>query len=360
MFRKRTILIGVTAIFGLGVVALKLGQVPIAKALMERMAQQNAGFDRAAALPDGLHVFICGAGSPMPDPQRSGPCTGIVAGDQIFVVDAGSGNVGNLGRMGFPIGRTQAVLLTHLHSDHMDGLGEMLLQTWINGSRTTPTPVIGPEGTEAVVDGFRAAYQIDSTYRTAHHGDKVANPGGFGGTAQEISVGGISETILEDGDLRITAVLVRHSPVEPAFGYRFDYKDRSVMISGDTIYHPGLVAVAKGADLLLHDALNPEMVEVLRSALQDRGSDHLAKIMFDIQDYHASPVDAARAANDAGVGALILHHIVPPLPSTFMHPLFLDGTEDEYAGPISIAQDGQIISLPSGGNDIEHLNGFRF
>lgn len=360
MSRKLKILLGIVAIIVIAGIGLKAGQIPIAKALMTRFAQQNAGVDRTDALPDGLHVFICGAGSPMPDPVRSGPCTGIVAGDRVFVVDTGAGSIGNLGRMRFPMGRVEAALLTHLHSDHFDGLGEFLLQSWINGSRTTPTPVIGPVGTQTVVEGFNAAYRIDSTYRTAHHGDVIANPNGYGGKAREFTIGGIAKTILEDDDLKITAVAVHHNPVEPAVAYRFDYKDRSVTLSGDTIYHPGLVAVAKGSDLLIHEALNIEMVEILRGALEDKGQKNLAKVMFDIQDYHATPVDAARAAHNAEVGALVLNHIVPPLPSRQLYPLFLKETSDAYSGDITVAEDGQIISLPAGTDDINHINGAGF
>lgn len=352
-----TTFIAVIAVLAVG---YKLAQPKIASYLMHRTTMKNAGFDRTTVLPDGIHVFICGAGSPMPDPKRSGPCTGIVAGNKVFVVDTGGGSIGNLGRMGFPLGRVDAALLTHLHSDHVDGLGEFLLQSWINGSRKTPTPVIGPVGTETVVEGFNAAYRLDSTYRTAHHGTEIADPQGFGGETREFSVGAIAETILEEDDLKITAVAVHHNPVEPAVGYRFDYKDRSVTLSGDTIYHPGLVAVAKGTDLLVHEALNIEMVEILRGALENKDLDNLAKVMFDIQDYHATPVDAARAANDAEVDALLLNHIVPPLPLKMLYPLFLQGTENEFDGTITIAEDGQIFSLPSDSDEIIHSKGFGF
>ena len=360
MSRKLQILLGVMAVVALAVIGLKAGQIHISKAVMTRLANQNAGVDRTVSLPDGLHVFICGAGSPMPDPLRAGPCTGIVAGSHVFVIDTGAGSIGNLGRMGFPMGRVQAALLTHLHSDHVDGLGEFLLQSWINGSRKTPTPVWGPKGVEEVVDGFNAAYRIDSTYRLEHHGADIADLAGFGATARALSMGEQPVVIHEVPDLTITAVSVAHHPADPALGFRIDYKDRSVTISGDTIYHPELVQMAKSTDLLLHDALNVEMVEILRAPLKNRGQTHLDKVLFDIQDYHASPVDAARAAQDAGVGALVLHHIVPPLPSRQLYPLFLKGTNDAFGGEITVAEDGQIISLPSGTDEITHINGFGF
>ena len=170
----------------LGFTGFNVFKKQIANWAFNRGVERNAGVDRSASLEDGLHVYICGSGSPMADATRVGPCLGILAGDRAFVFDAGSGSVRNLGTMGFPIGRLEGVYLTHLHSDHIDGLGELLLLSWIAGGRTSPTPISGPLGTERVVNGFNAAYQIDSTYRVAHHGTEVANPEGFGGIAIEI------------------------------------------------------------------------------------------------------------------------------------------------------------------------------
>ena len=107
-----------------------------------KSVSENIGIDRSAALEDGLHIYICGAGSPLPDPKRSGPCIGVLAGKQAFIFDAGTGGSRNLGAMGFPLGQTEQIFLTHLHSDHFDGLGEMLLGTWINGGFFVINPEI--------------------------------------------------------------------------------------------------------------------------------------------------------------------------------------------------------------------------
>ena len=179
------VLVGLAALAFLGYNLLK---IQIATRAFDRAIEQNAGVDRSAALPDGLHVYMCGTGSPMPDPARAGPCIGVLAGDKVFVFDAGAGGPRNLGAMGFPTARLDRIYLTHLHSDHIDGLGELLLNAWIGGNRSTPTPITGPVGTQEVVEGFNTVYRIDSTYRVAHHGEDVANPAGFGGTATEIEI----------------------------------------------------------------------------------------------------------------------------------------------------------------------------
>lgn len=336
-------------------------RVQVSEYLFERAVKQNIGRNTAASLGDGLHIYVCGAGSPFPDPQRGGPCLAVAAGDQHIIIDAGSGGSRSLARMGYPMGEIDAVYLTHLHSDHIDGLGELLMQAWINGGRDVPMPVHGPAGVDEVVGGFNAAYRIDSTYRTGHHGADIANPQGHGGAPVPITMPagpGGQLIVYDEGGLTITAFKVSHAPVEPAYGYRLDYMGRSVSISGDTVYDANLVAASADADLLFHDALNPEMVLRMREAISEAGRDDLAKVLNDILDYHATPADAARAAQDASVGHLVLYHTVPPLPSRALNTLFMRDTKALFDGPIEVAQDGLVYSLPAGSRAIKVTKAF--
>ncbi|HAN29739.1 MAG TPA: ribonuclease Z, partial [Haliea salexigens] len=113
-------------------------------------------------------------------PNASGPCVAVIAGESLYVVDAGTDGVRNLNRMGYQVGNIQAVFLTHFHSDHIDGLGEMGTVRWAGGDNNSPLPVYGPEGVERVVAGFNMAYAQDFSYRHAHHGDAVAPLRGAG------------------------------------------------------------------------------------------------------------------------------------------------------------------------------------
>ena len=326
----------------------------------ETLAAANVGVDHSAALKDGLHIYICGAGSPLPDPKRSGPCIGVIAGQQAFIFDAGTGGAQNLGPMGFPLHRSQAIFLTHLHSDHIDGLGQMLLGAWINSARRAPIPVTGPQGTAQIVDGFNQAYRIDQSYRSAHHGDEIANPASFGAAAREITLAGQDAAeVYQSGDVKISAFTVNHEPVSPAFGYRVDYKGRSIAISGDTAYDPRIAQAAKGVDILFHEALNPDMVKTLEKAAMTNGAAKLAKIFADIQDYHSSPVEAAQIAKAAQAKALVLYHIVPMLPNDALIPLFLKGTESQFDGKITVSEDGMIMRLPAQSDDIHYENGLN-
>jgi ribonuclease Z len=326
----------------------------IAMRVMARAAETVMTSDATAKLPDGLHVALCGAGGPLPDPKRSGPCVAVVAGQQLFVVDSGTNGLRNLLRMRYPVGKIQAVLLTHFHSDHIDGLGEMATIRWVNGNNTQPLPVIGPEGVQQVVDGFKLAYTQDSIGRNAHHGDKVAPPSGFGMIAQPFPVpaAGQLETVYSNGDVKIQALLVDHDPVKPAVGYLFTYKDRSVLISGDTAKSANVEKFAHGVDLLVHEALARNLVGLMHDTAARVGAEGLAKITIDIQDYHASPVEAAEIARDAGVGHLLYYHVIPPLILPGMEAAWLVGVDDVFPN-YTLGQDGTAFSLPAGSKDIK-------
>ncbi|BFM17581.1 MBL fold metallo-hydrolase [Maricurvus nonylphenolicus] len=305
-------------------------------------------------LEDGLHVILCGAGSPMPDPKRSGPCAAVIAGETLVTIDAGTGGARNLAAMQFPMGNIEAQFLTHFHSDHIDGLGEMAMMRWVNAANTSPLPVYGPQGLERVVKGFNLTYGADAQYRHAHHTDLVAPLSGQGMVAKQFTAPAEGEllTVFEKDGLKITAFSVDHEPVHPAVGYRFDYKGRSVVISGDTSKSANLQKFSNGVDLLLHEALNREMVGILESTSKRKGFSILEKIFFDITDYHTSPVEAAEIARDAKVGHLMYYHIVPALVAPGMESLYLKGVSDVYDGPLTLGVDGSMISLPANSQDI--------
>ena len=155
------------------------------------------------------------------------------------------------------------------------------------------------------------------------------------------------------GGLKITAFRVAHAPIEPAVGYRFDYKGRSIVISGDTSVSTSLVAAAQGADLLVHEALQPAMVKVLQTEFESRNMPNVGHIMQDILNYHTTPEEAAAQAAKAEVRELVLNHIVPPLPLRYAYPAFLGDAARYFDKPITIGEDGMLFSLPAGGTKIQ-------
>lgn len=361
MSLTRRLLIGVLVLVVAAFAGSFLFRIQIAGFIFDRAVKQNFSVDRESELGDGLHVFVCGAGTPLPDPKRNGPCMAVIAGKHHFVIDAGSGGARTMIRMAYPIGKIDAILLTHLHSDHMDGLGEQLMQAWVNGGRDQPLPVYGPPGVDELVNGFNAAYRIDGTYRTAHHGAEIANPEGRGGAPLPVAIPkgpGGQAVIFEQDGVTVTVFRVNHQPVEEAFGYRIDYKGRSVSFSGDTIYDANLVAASEGVDILFHEALNREMVSKMHDAAAEAGRTDLAQILNDILTYHASPDDAARSATEAGVRQLVFYHTIPPLPSRALNALFMKDAKAKFAGPMQVAEDGLIYSLPAGSSEIKTTRAF--
>ncbi|MCV6615899.1 MAG: MBL fold metallo-hydrolase [Cellvibrionaceae bacterium] len=318
-------------------------------------AKQRLGQSLTQGLEDGLHLLLCGAGGPMPDPERSGPCVAVIAGPSLVIVDAGSGGARNLNAMQFPLGEIDAQLLTHYHSDHIDGLGEMALLRWVSSANTAPLPVYGPSGVAEVVQGFNRSYRADAEYRNAHHGDNVAPVSGRGMVARPFIAPQVGEllTVLEQDGLTVSAFAVDHKPVQPAVGYRFDYRGRSLVISGDTAKSTNLEQFAKGVDLLVHEALSRELVGQLNKAAIHNQLPIIEKITTDILDYHASPVEAAESAETAGAKHLLYYHIVPPLLAPGSQAVFLQGVDKAYQGGVTVGIDGTLFSLPANSQAIE-------
>jgi ribonuclease Z len=331
-------------------------------------AVQQAVFDRAAArmtgrsnsaplVDDALRVAIAGSSAPLPSKARAKACVVVFAGGRFWVVDAGPESVENLVLWRIPLSRIAGVLLTHYHSDHIGDLGELQLQTWAGG-REQPLDVYGGPGVDRVVDGFNTAYRLDQEYRTAHHGERVMPSRTWGMVPHTVVLDGPptpakdrTGLVYDDGALRITAIEVDHAPIEPAYAYRFDYRGRSVVVTGDLKYHPPLVRGAMDADILVCEAISRSMTRSLEAAARSAGSDRTAAVMADVQGYHISPEEAARIANDAHVGLLVFYHLLPAPDGWLTRRLFARGVNGVRKGAWTLAVDGSLYTLPLAGGD---------
>lgn len=317
------------------------------RAVIERRVTRDLG-DQLTE--DALHVLVCGSGSPLPAPDRAQACVAVFAGGRGYVFDIGTGSAENLATWRAPTERIERVFLTHFHSDHFGDLGELNLQGWVAG-RGAALVVHGPPGVDRIVEGMDEAYALDRGYRVAHHGaDLLPAPRGRL-RAVSFEASEAPRVVHEAPGLEIRAFSVDHAPATPAVGYRIDYRGRSVVISGDTSRSAALTAAAENADLLLHEALAPHMVGAVERVASADGQDRLARVMGDIVDYHSSPVAAARVANEAGVGRLVLYHLVPGPPAGLPERIFLRNVSDVRDG-VTLAADGSMYTLPTGSKEI--------
>jgi ribonuclease Z len=330
----------------LALAALASGCDRLVEAQIERnLARVDASLLRS---PD-LHVVLCGTGSPLPDAERAAACTAVVAGGRLFLVDVGPGAWERVDLANLPLAALDGVLLTHFHSDHIGDLGEAITQSWIAG-RARPLAVHGPPGTARIVAGLAEAYAADVEARVAHHGDANMPRAAAGALAREFALPPGDEAaavVLDDGGLRITAFRVDHRPVVPAVGYRFDFAGRSVVVSGDARRSPSVVRHARGADLLIHEALCPALIERAIAVARRRGQERVAALAEDVLDYHTPAVDAAGVASEAGAARLVLTHLVPGPPNALARRIFLAGVSDAFDGEVVLGEDGMRFDLPA-------------
>lgn len=328
--------------------------------IFNRAAQQRAGVVNTAPLADdALRVAICGSSAPLPSPDRAKACVAVFAGGKYYVVDVGPESVENLVLWGIPLSSIGGVLLTHFHSDHIGDLGELNLQTWAGG-RKAPLPVYGGPGVDRVVEGFNDAYRLDQGYRTAHHGDRVMPRATWPMVSRVVDFAtpptaekGRSTVAFDDGNLRITAMEVDHTPISPAYAYRFDYKGRSALVTGDLKFMPSLVQAARGVDLLVSEAIATHMTRALGEGASAAGRQGTAAIMHDIEDYHITPQQAAAVANQAGVKLLAFYHLLPAPDGFLPRNVFAQGIDDARQGDWTIADDGSMYTLPIGSDRVE-------
>jgi ribonuclease Z len=273
-------------------------------------------------------VTLLGTGVPIPRPDRFGPATLIEAGDQKLLIDAGRGAAIRLYQLNIPLGRIDALLLTHYHSDHTSGIPDVWLTGWLEshfGTRRKPFHVIGPVGARLLMENLQRAYALDIKIRIA---DEQLNPDGIAVAVDEFERDGV---VYEKSRLKVIAFEVDHGDViKPAYGYRVEYGGRSVVISGDTRYHSNVIAYGAGADLLIHEvaAARPEL---MKEAFMQR-----------IIGHHTTPQEAGRVFAQAKPKLAVYTHLVLPASERIL-PVTLDElvaeTRQTYDGPLEIGED---------------------
>ena len=298
---------------------------------------------------DSLTAVVCGSRSPINDPNRAEACILVQAGDQIFIFDTGNGSAQNLHNWNMPWNRLEGIFYTHLHSDHISDIADFHQGTWINGQRSSKQKVFGPEGVQLLTDGIELAYTKDYFFRNEHHGDIIAPLNIVGFDTHTVNLN--NPVLIDNEDLKITAYSVSHDPVDPALGYRIDYKGRSISISGDTIYDQNLVNNSKDADVLFHESMSLEILDLINANAKATGNMVAEIVTVDILDYHTPILEVVRAAKDANVRHLVFYHHLPAPRNQIMEEVMYRGV-DEIMQEWTASNDGTMIILPIDSEEI--------
>ncbi|THD36140.1 MAG: MBL fold metallo-hydrolase [Sphingomonas sp.] len=278
-----------------------------------------------AAPRPGVRVVLLGTkGGPTPSPYRAAPATLIQVGGKAWVVDCGNGVANQLAKAGVALDTLSRLFVTHNHSDHIADVGTLIELAWSSGLKT-PVTVHGPPPIKAIVRDQLAALSYDVAARIREEGRIPLAPLV---DVEERATGGV---VVRDGGTTVTSCLVDHESVKPAFAYRFDTPGRSIVISGDTHYSENLVALAKGADLLIHEA-------IYAPAIPQMAGENASTLVNHLRRSHTSAEDAGRVAARAGVKKLVLSHLVPGGPQV-TDAMWLAAVRTTFAGEVVIGRD---------------------
>jgi ribonuclease Z len=275
-----------------------------------------------------FRVTLLGTGTPIPRPDRFGPSALVEAGDEKLLIDAGRGATMRLYQLKIPMGRIDALLLTHYHSDHTVGIPDFWLTGWLSSfyaRRTAPLRVIGPVGAKSLMAALRDAYAADIKIRIE---DEKLPLQAIATSVEEFDQDGV---VYEHNGVKVTAFEVDHGDaIKPAYGYRIDYDGRSAVISGDTRYNENVIKYGTGVDLLIHEVAcaRPELMQEI----------HIQRIVA----HHTTPLEAGLVFARTKPKLAAYTHLVL-LASDQVPALTVDDlvtqTRQTYAGPLEIGED---------------------
>ena len=273
-----------------------------------------------------MEIVLTGTGSPLPDANRAGPSTLLKAGENHVLVDAGRGVVMRMAAAGSLPMFLSGVLLTHLHSDHVCDLNDVITTHWVMSQGNGTLAIYGPPGTQEFVDRQIHALEADIGYRIEHH-DQLTN--GPKVDITELSPG----AEFSINDFRVTAAATEHAPVRPTLGYRFENESAVAALVGDTLPCEGVDGLAASADAYVQTVIRSDLLKLSSNSM-----------LLDILDYHSDVEDAARTADRAGVKRLVLTHMVPaPTPDQYFE--WIDIAKKHFDGEVLIGDDLTTISI---------------
>ncbi|MCK5274120.1 MAG: MBL fold metallo-hydrolase [Alphaproteobacteria bacterium] len=278
-----------------------------------------------------MHLTLLGTGCPAVHAERYGPAQIVRHEDTAVLVDCGSGVTQRMAQAGISGRDIDAVLLTHMHSDHVVDLFQLIISSWHQG-RDRPMRVFGPQGTYAYVDGMVSLWQSEMERRIEHE----RRPSALALQTEVIELK--PDEMVEFGAMRVRAVEVDHKPVRHAYGYTFETNEAKLVISGDTRPCDALTEAAQGADLLLHEVF-------VHREMQPIEGRRTAETIEQVASYHTLSSDVGKVAAKAGVKWLVLTHFVPPDCDT---EALREEVSADFPGKVTMGEDLMTLDVASG------------
>lgn len=273
-----------------------------------------------------MDIVLTGTGSPLPDANRAGPSTLVKAGDTHILVDAGRGVVMRMAAAASGPDLLAGVLITHLHSDHICALNDVITTHWIRTREDEVLRIYGPIGTARFVERQLHALEDDIGYRIEHHDPLVEGP--------QVEVTDLEPgDAFAIGDVHVTTAATMHAPVRPTIGFRLEYEGTTAALVGDTTPCDGVDELAAGADVYVQTVLRRDIVELLPGEMAQ-----------DILEYHSGVIEAAQTAARVGARRLALTHMVPA-PTPDQYPEWVARAGEHYDGDVILGDDLTTITI---------------
>ena len=280
-------------------------------------------------------ILLGTGGGPKIWAARSQPSSALVLGENIYIVDAGDGVTNQLALSGLNPLSIKAVFITHNHSDHVAGFGNLLLRSWQSG-HNGPIKCFGPSPLVHMAKSYRAYMNWDIQLRIRDEGRPDL------GSVIDVNELSRINPFFTDEEVTVSYIKVPHGAAEPSYAYRFDFSSKSIVFSGDTSRSEALAQFAKGADILVHEVLNRDGVDAIVRRTYP-GNESFRK---HILESHTSMHEVGEIATKAGVGILVLNHFVPTGSTELDKPeVWIEGVSQTYKGSIIVGKDLQEIPL---------------
>jgi len=288
----------------------------------------------AAENQSDMRIVLLGtAGGPAIKRSRAQPASAVVVNDNVYIIDAGDGVARQMALADLSPLKLRAVFITHLHSDHVADYGTLLLRAWLSGLKH-PVDTFGPPPLVAMTVSWLEFMDWDIQLRIR---DEARVPLSGLIRPREFNEGGV---IFDDGVVKVTAFLVEHDAAKPAFGYRFDTPDKSIVFSGDTAFSQRLIEMSRGVDILVHEVVSIPGAEAVVQKL-DPGNEQLLR---HIVDAHTPAVEVGQIAAQADVAKLVLTHLTPSgMPGIDEPEVWLKDVRKHYSGEVIVGEDLLVI-----------------